>query len=164
VQTGKAVPMPIVFVDSPGGNFWQGWQDYVENHLLARGLISPNDLRLYKITDSVDEAVREVRHFYSNFHSVRYARDEIIIRLHRKPTEEQLAAIAKEFSGIKVKGEFRLSGALPVERDEEALANLHRLVFAFNRRDHGRLRMLIDYLNDLPEQGTEARRHAGTKG
>jgi hypothetical protein len=37
-----------------------------------------------------------------------------------------------------------------VERDEPALAGLHRLVFAFNRRDHGRLRMLIDHLNDLP--------------
>ena len=28
---------------------------------------------------------------------------------------------------------------------------LHRLVFNFNKRDHGRLRILIDYLNELPE-------------
>ena len=151
VQTGKAVPMPIVFVDSPGGDFWRGWQHYVENHLLARKLISPEDLRLYKITDNVHEAVHEVRHFYSNFHSVRYARDEIIIRLHRRPTEAQLAAITEKFSDIKTRRDFRLSEALPVERDETALAHLHRLVFAFNRRDHGRLRMLIDHLNDLPE-------------
>ena len=151
VQTGKAVPMPIVFVDSPGGDFWQGWRHYVENHLLARKLIGPEDLHLYKITDSVEEAVREVRHFYSNFHSVRYARDEIIIRLHRRPTEAQLAEISAKFSDIMTRRDFRLSDALPVERDESALANLHRLVFAFNRRDHGRLRMLIDHLNDLPE-------------
>jgi hypothetical protein len=45
------------------------------------------------------------------------------------------------------RGTFRLTEALPVERDEPALANLHRLVFDFNRKDHGRLRMLIDYLN-----------------
>ena len=44
-----------------------------------------------------------------------------------------------------------MSGPLPVERDEPALADLHRLVFAFNRRDHGRLRMLINHLNDLPD-------------
>ena len=150
VQTGKAVPMPIVFVDSPGGNFWRGWQDYVENHLLARKLIGPDDLRLYKITDKIDEAVHEVRHFYSNFHSVRFSRDELIIRLHRRPTDAQLAEISEKFSDIKTKRDFRLSDALPVERDEESLLNLHRLVFAFNRRDHGRLRMLIDYLNDLP--------------
>jgi hypothetical protein len=34
-----------------------------------------------------------------------------------------------------------------MERDEPALANLPRLVFRFNRRDHGRLRILIDLLN-----------------
>src|SRR5687767_5355185 len=59
IQTGKSVPMPIVFVDRPGGDFWRGWQDYVENHLLARGLISPPDLHLYKITDDIERAVHE---------------------------------------------------------------------------------------------------------
>src|SRR5438046_10185995 len=64
VQTGKSVPMPIIFVDRAGGSFWQGWQDYVQQHLLKRGLISPEDLHLYKITDNIDDAVEEVRHFY----------------------------------------------------------------------------------------------------
>ena len=149
VQTGKSVPMPIVMVDGPGGRFWNQWQDYVRNHLLARGLISPPDLALYKITDSVEEAVREVRHFYSNYHSLRYSRDEVIIRLHRSPTEARLAEIQRQFGDIKTRGDFRLSDPLPVERDEAAIAHLPRLVFSFNRRDHGRLRMLIDFLNDL---------------
>ena len=30
VQTGKAGPVPIVFVDAPGGRFWSSWLDYVE--------------------------------------------------------------------------------------------------------------------------------------
>ena len=42
-------------------------------------------------------------------------------------------------------------GILGAQLVETALLNLHRLVFKFNRRDHGRLRMLIDYLNGLPE-------------
>src|SRR5687767_1962486 len=151
VQTGKAVPMPIVFVDAPGSDFWHRWQTYVEKQLLARGLISHEDLRLYKITDSVEEAVREVRHFYSNFHSVRYARDEIIIRLHRRPSESQVAEISEKFASLKTRRDFRLSEALPVEQDETSIRHLHRLVFAFNRRDHGKLRMLIDHLNDLPD-------------
>jgi hypothetical protein len=114
-------------------------------------LIGKHDLRLYKITDDVDEAVHEVRHFYSNFHSVRYAREDIVLRLHRAPTEDQLKRIGDEYGDIKTRGEFRVTHApLPVERDEPALASLHRLMFAFNRRDHGRLRMLIDHLNDLP--------------
>ena len=49
------------------------------------------------------------------------------------------------------KGDYKVSGPLHAERDEPSLAHLHRLVFHFNKRDHGRLRILIDYLNDLPE-------------
>jgi uncharacterized protein (TIGR00730 family) len=150
IQTGKSVPMPIILIDNPGGRFWRQWQEYVEDHLLTQGLISPPDLHLYKITDSVTDAAREIQHFYNNYHSLRYSRDEIVLRLKRKPTDEQLASISENFSDIKVKGAFRVSGPLPVERDEPALAELPRLVFVFNRRDHGRLRQLINYLNDLP--------------
>src|SRR4051812_11383257 len=114
IQTGKSVPMPIVFVDAPGGRFWQAWQEDVNEHLLKQGLISPADLHLYKITDSVEEAAREIRHFYSNYHSLRYSRDDIILRLHRKPTDAQLAEITAKFSDIKPKGEFRVSGPLSV--------------------------------------------------
>jgi uncharacterized protein (TIGR00730 family) len=151
VQTGKSVPMPIIFVDRPGGSFWQGWQDYVQKHLLARGLIGAEDLHLYMITDNIDDAVEEVRHFYSNYHSLRYARDDVVMRLHREPTPEQMAYINDNFGDIKKSGKFVLTEPLPVERDEPALKDLHRLVFAFNRKDHGRLRMLINYLNDLPQ-------------
>lgn len=150
VQTGKSVPVPIVCIDSPGGDYWRCWQDYIEKQLLGRGLISPNDLSLYKITDNVDEAVEEVIRFYSNYHSLRYVRDDLVIRLKRRPTEEQLAEIEKNFSDIKMKKTFRVTAALSAESDEPSLAELPRLVFAFNRRDHGRLRMLIDYLNLLP--------------
>jgi uncharacterized protein (TIGR00730 family) len=149
VQTGKSVPIPIVFVDRPGGNFWQGWQDYVQNHLLERGLISPEDLHLYKITDNIDVAVEEVRRFYSNYHSLRYAREDVVMRLQRRPSAEQMKYINANFSDIKRNGEFVLSDPLTVERDEPALKDLPRLVFNFNRRDHGRLRMLIDYLNGI---------------
>ncbi len=149
VQTGKSVPMPIVFVDRPGGDYWAMWQEYVKKQLLGSKLISENDLALYKITDKIDEAVHEVRHFYTNYHSVRYSRDDLIIRLQKKPTEEQLAEIQHNFKDICSHGTFKLSEPLPVERDEPTLSNLTRLVFAFNRRDAGRLRMLIDRLNDM---------------
>jgi uncharacterized protein (TIGR00730 family) len=151
VQTGKSVPMPIVFVDSPGGDYWAQWQKYVESQLLKRGLINPSDLRLYKITHSVDEAVHEIRHFYSNYHSVRYTRDLVAIRLQRAPNAEQLERFEKEFTDLTggAKNAFKVSGPLAVESDESALAHLPRLVFPFNRRDPGRLRMLIDELNEL---------------
>ncbi|HEX8915541.1 MAG TPA: TIGR00730 family Rossman fold protein [Humisphaera sp.] len=150
IQTGKSVPMPVVLVDHPGGDFWRGWEAYVKNHLLARRLISPPDLNLFKVADSVEEAVQEVRHFYSNYHSIRYYRDELIVRVHRPLTDEQVATINEKFADLVVKGKFRASPALPIEQDEPALMSLPRLIFNFNRRDHGRFRELINHLNGLP--------------
>jgi uncharacterized protein (TIGR00730 family) len=149
VQTGKSVPLPIVFVDRPGGTYWKGWMDYAEEHLLGRGFIGPADLRLFKVTDNVDDAIREITHFYSNYHSVRTVKDELVMRLTRRPTDAQLADLTKQFADISTDGQFRVSGPLPQESDEPALNDLHRLVFRFNRRDHGRLRILIDHLNVL---------------
>jgi uncharacterized protein (TIGR00730 family) len=149
VQTGKSVPMPIVFIDSPGGDYWKQWQAYVENQLISRGLVGRHDLRLYKITDNIDEAVLEVRQFYSNYHSIRFSRDEVIMRLRHPVTTTELQHITANYSDLLHHGTFRVSPALPVERDEPALADLPRLIFPFNRRDHARLRMLIDYLNEL---------------
>jgi uncharacterized protein (TIGR00730 family) len=149
VQTGKSVPMPIVFIDSPGGDYWKQWQAYVQDQLVSRGLVGEADLRLYKITDSIDAAIAEIRHFYSNYHSIRHTRNEVILRLHHPVTNSQIAEIQSQFSDLSDGGPFRATTALPVERDEPALADLPRLVFPFNRKDHGRLRILIDYLNDL---------------
>ena len=149
VQTGKSVPIPIVFVDSPGGDYWKQWQTYVDEQLVSRGLVGQHDSRLYKITDDIDEAVREVRHFYSNYHSLRYFRNEVILRLHHPVEKAELAEISRQFADLAESGTFRASEALAVERDEPALLELPRLVFRFNRRDHARLRVLIDFLNDL---------------
>lgn len=153
VQTGKSVPMPIVFIDRPGGDYWGSWQRYVKTQLLERGLIGEDDLRLYRITDNIDDAVREVRHFYSNYHSLRYWKDLLVMRLQQAPTAAQLRELERDFSGIKVSGEFRTCSALKVEQDEPAIAHLPRLVFHFNKRDHGRLRMLIDTLNNMKSGG-----------
>lgn len=150
IQTGKSAPVPIVLVDSPGSHYWSKWQEYVENHLLDSGLISKQDLRLYKITDSVSEAVREVTHFYNNYHSIRFARNELIIRLQRAPMAGDLQRLNEAYADINLGSPMRVTSALPVEKDEPSILHLPRLVFQFNRRDLGRLRMLIDDLNDLP--------------
>jgi uncharacterized protein (TIGR00730 family) len=149
IQTGKSVPMPVVMLDHPGGDYWKCWLQYVQKHLLARGLISPNDLHLFKITNDVEEAAHEITHFYSNYNSLRTVKQELVIRLHRPPTPAELAHINRQFSDLTDGSPFRLQGPLPAEADEPMLADLSRLVFRFNHQDHARLRMLIDYLNNL---------------
>jgi uncharacterized protein (TIGR00730 family) len=147
VQTGKSVPMPIVLVDKKGGAFWTQWQEYVEKQLLERGLISPEDYDLYKITDDIDEAVEETCRFYHNYHSMRYVKDDVVMRLKRAPNAKQLAEITEKFSAIKVQGEFTVASAHKQEQDETEILDLPRLVFRFNRKDHGKFRQLINYLN-----------------
>src|SRR5947208_993947 len=60
VQTGKSHLFPIVLVDEPGGDYWTRWQEFVVGVLVARKLIAPEDLSLYRIRNSVAEAIDEV--------------------------------------------------------------------------------------------------------
>src|SRR5438105_11682968 len=56
IQTGKSHLFPVVMLDAPGGDYWRQWQRYIEDVLLARRMIAPEDMALFKVTDSVDEA------------------------------------------------------------------------------------------------------------
>ena len=147
LQTGKRDMIPVVFLDAPGGTYWKTFLEFVKDHLLKGGMIESQDLSLFKLTDRVDEAVEEILGFFRVYHSMRYARDRLVLRLNTAPDEAALEQIHDEFSGILSKGRFQVRGPLSGERDEPDLADLPRLVFHFNRRDQGRLRQLIDWLN-----------------
>src|SRR6266849_9794092 len=87
IQTGKSHLFPVVMVDEPGGDYWKQWHHYVETVLLKRGMISPADLALYKVTDSVDDAVAEVQNYYRVYHSMRYVDGHLVLRLQRPLVE-----------------------------------------------------------------------------
>jgi uncharacterized protein (TIGR00730 family) len=159
VQTGKSEMVPIVFVDAPGGRYWRDWLEYVETHLADRGLIAREDLKLFRVADSVDEAVDEIEGFYRNYHSSRYVDGRLILRLHVTPSDEQLEALNDEFSDLLESGKIERTDLLPGEDGE--IAYLPRLRLHFNRRAVGRLRSLIDRLNafvDEPAPPSDARR------
>ena len=147
VQTGKAQPIPIVLIDEPGGDYWEPWQRYIKDTLLARHMISPTDLALFKVTDSVEEAVAEVTGFYRVYHSMRYVKGSLVLRLQRPLSEELLERIRVDFADIVLGGTFEQTAALPAEANDPQLAALPRLRFRFDRRSLGRLRMLIDTIN-----------------
>ncbi|HZU35746.1 MAG TPA: LOG family protein [Gemmataceae bacterium] len=147
VQTGKSHLFPIVMVDAPGCAYWKPWLDYVENVLLRRRLISPADMALFKVTDSVDEAVQEVLNFYRVYHSMRYVRRDLVLRLRHRLSEALMTRIRSEYTDILEGGTFEQTGALPAEANDTHLAELPRLVFHFDRQNLGRLRQLIDTIN-----------------
>ncbi|MDP6467640.1 MAG: LOG family protein [Pirellulaceae bacterium] len=147
MQTGKQNIIPVVLLDAPGGTFWNTFHRFVLEQLLHGDMISDEDLHLYKITDSYEAAVREIIHFYSNYHSMRYVKGKLVVRMHRSLSSERLQALNERFSDILTDGTFEQSAPLEAELDEVHLAHKPRLVFEFNRRNHGRLRQLIDYIN-----------------
>lgn len=147
VQTGKRDMVPVVFLDEPGGDYWRSFQQFIQRKLLRGGMIGPNDLSLYKITDDVDEAAAEVLGFFRVYHSMRYVHGNLVVRLLEAPGPQTLEAINSDFADLLAEGRFTVGGPLPEERDDPDLADLPRLVFRFNRRDFGRLRQLIDFLN-----------------
>ncbi len=147
LQTGKSTLFPIVLLDEPGGDYWQLWKEFVAGHLLRRNLISPEDLSLFRVTNDVGEAVEEILGFYRVFHSMRYVGKELVIRLSRPVSGDAVARIRQGFSDILASGSFRLGTGLPGEENEPGLGDLPRLIFRFNRKNFGRLRMLVDHLN-----------------
>jgi len=158
IQTGKCQVMPVVCVDAPGGSYWKDWRVWIERRLLGAGLIGPDDLRLFFVTDDVEAAVAEVTRFYANYHSSRFVGDRLLLRLRQAPDGDTLERLNREFADLLVGGPMELApGALPQEAGE--FEELPRLVLEFERRAVGRLRMLIDELNALvpaPEPPLEA--------
>ena len=149
MQTGKSQLMPLVLVDKPGGTYWKTWDQHIREHLLRDRLISAEDLNLYQITDSADEAVKIITRFYRNFYSTRWVKDALVIRLRHAPSASALAALNEDFADIISGESIRLIPPTPEELEDTQHLDLPRIAFGFNRKDYGRLRQLIDVLNGL---------------
>src|SRR5690606_30557982 len=112
-------------------------------------------LSLFRIAHTPEVAVEEIERFYRNYQSARFVGNRLVLRLLRAPDEAMLARINDEFADLLVEGTFEVIEPTPAEvRDEDAL-ELKRLAF-YPHHAYGRLRELIDVLNDIPEEsGTE---------
>ena len=147
-QTGKGLPVPIVLLDLPNDPFWETVQSFIRTQLLPRGLIAADDVRLFKVCTSIEEVVNEIGHFYSNYHSIRYVGNQLIIRVQRPPTEAFIESLNQEFSSLLREGRFERATPFPPEIIDQDQLDLSRITFRFKRNDYGRLRSLIDFIND----------------
>ncbi|MBW8358609.1 MAG: TIGR00730 family Rossman fold protein [Weeksellaceae bacterium] len=64
IQTAKIARFPVVLV---GTEFWSGLLNWFKNTLLKDGMIAEEDLNLYRIVDSADEAVSHIKAFYDKY-------------------------------------------------------------------------------------------------
>ncbi len=149
IQTGKCPPRPLVMVAPAGNDYWKDWEKYIEDHLLKAHLISPEDMHLFKVTDSIDEAVEELLRFYKIYHSSRFVRDQFVLRLNQDISDTNLEKLNYNFKDILDKGRIEKYKATPEEANEPDLIHLPRLIMNFNRRSFGKLRAMIDMINQF---------------
>lgn len=64
VQTYKIAEFPVIFV---GREYWGGLIDWIKDTMLKEGNINENDLKLFHLVDTADEAVQIINDFYSRY-------------------------------------------------------------------------------------------------
>lgn len=146
-QTGKGNPVPIVVLDLPNDPFWGELDSFIKKTLLPRKLVSEQDLALYRICSSVDEAVSEIEKFYSVYNSMRFVGKRLVLRLNRQISDVHLSKLNNDFSDIFLNSSLERITATKAEIDDNDIPEKPRLAFQFARRDFGRLRQLIDAIN-----------------
>ena len=148
-QTGKAEPTPIVLLDKPGGTFWHGLERFVDEQLAGSGLISPDDFDRLLITDSVEAAAQEITGFWRNYDSLRWVGDRLVLRLKATPTDAEVDELNERFGSLLVSGRIERTEPLRAEAEDEARADLPRLVLRLDQFKVGSLHRLIRAVNAL---------------
>jgi uncharacterized protein (TIGR00730 family) len=150
MQTGRSPICPVVLIEPAGSTYWEAWEHFVVGELIERrGLIGSDDLCLVRRCDSVNEAVHEISHFYSRFHSMRTVGRNLIVRMHSDLSDPALDKLNLEFADILESGSIERVGPTRSEIDDRDVPGLSRLSLRFNRIHFARLRRLIDRINDL---------------
>lgn len=62
VQTRRIRKMPVILMNK---EFWAGLVDWIKNSLAATGLISPEDMELFSLVDTPEQALKIVNNFYN---------------------------------------------------------------------------------------------------
>jgi uncharacterized protein (TIGR00730 family) len=149
IQTGKSTPLPIVLMEREGSGYWEEWHDYLTDHLLARGLIHKNDMRLFRICHTVEEGIAEITGFFRVFHSAYRTHSGVTVWTWRPLEEPEIDrlndAFADMLGGKRITQLYRPPAQLS-DTEEEALSCID---VPMDHRFQGRLRQLIDAINAL---------------
>jgi uncharacterized protein (TIGR00730 family) len=87
IQTGKVRNFPLILF---GTDFWQGLVSWIKGVMLGTGKISPDDLKLLIVTDSVEEACQRIVDCYNDACRQTEASSEaakILAEIHDEPGE-----------------------------------------------------------------------------
>ena len=64
IQTHKNLRFPIVLVEK---SYWEGLVDWINNKMLEDKMINPEDMNIFSLVDTADEAVAVINDFYNKY-------------------------------------------------------------------------------------------------
>ncbi len=149
IQTGKSRPRPVVLMEPEGSTYWAHWLAFVEKQLVGKGYIKKEDLGIFRIVKSVDEAISYIENFYKVYHSIRYVCGLTVIRLNKKISKKALEYLNQRFDDILIDGKIAVAPPTEKEVEEGEYLDLPRLTMNFNMRDYGRLCEMIHAINHV---------------
>ncbi|MCA9271593.1 MAG: LOG family protein [Phycisphaerales bacterium] len=144
VQTGKSSMIPIVLLEGEGVRYWDEWHEFVTEKLLGHKMINDEDRSLYRVCRTAQEGVEEIERFYRVYHSSRYVRDDLVIRMNYAIRDEDVAKLNEEFGMLVKSGQIVQCGPYPEETDH---LDMPRLAFTHTRYHYALVRRLIDRIN-----------------
>lgn len=152
VQTGKTEPRPIVCLDAPGSTYWKDFEDFLKRQLLKGKMIGGEDLGIMYFTHDPVDAVKHVTDFYKMYHSMRYIRNELVLRIEKPLTSEQLELLNREFKAIVKKGKIaQFLKPFEEEKNVPYTFRLARLAFSFKKDCAVKLIQMIRRINQFAE-------------
>jgi hypothetical protein len=138
LDTGKTTPAPVVLLDTPEGKFWQEWLTFMDQAIVKNKYVGTDDMFIVRLATSIDAAVDEIEHFYSNYKAFQIIGERGLISVNRTPTPEQLDSLAR---------------AVPMFADDPGYQREgdHVISFNFDGRNYVNLRLVIDEVNSWGE-------------
>ena len=64
IQTNKLVQFPVVLISK---DYWSGLIDWIKERMLADNKISEDDLEIFTVVDTVEDAVEVIDDFYKTY-------------------------------------------------------------------------------------------------
>ena len=158
IQTGKSPVLPLVMLDEPGGTYWKTFDTFVRREMVGRGMVGASDPDLYRLTDDVETAAAEIEAFYRNYHSQRYVRDSLVLRMRRALSAETLDELNARFTDIMTGPAVQAPG--PVHHHTVFVLLLRRQRLAAMRRNGHQRRRAIGHRQPTARQRNL---HKGTR-
>ncbi len=108
MQTGKTAIRPVVLLQPAGSEYWSEWIAFLREHVVDRGLASPEDLSLFELASSSEEAIAIIERFYSNYDSARYVGERLVLRVRRAPSPADLDRLNRQFADVIAAGRIEV--------------------------------------------------------